>query len=211
MYPLCTHEDPVRGHHLFSLDSSDLRDCCRTTPASCRIRAHINSRQKGLATAICCGRSARLGLAVGGRRRMRRAGDSWLSSPAALAVNGGSLERLASLGDAEMREPRPRLPGGASLVRADAWSAPRDRLRYREPGRAGQSGPHRRRHASAEYEGWTAITGGPFGGGSSPPDEACSGPFCLLGTSFPQDCGCGFAPAVVGGPLPDQLTGWRES
>jgi hypothetical protein len=44
-----------------------------------------------------------------------------------------------------------------------------------------------------------AITGGPVGGGSSPSDEACSGPFCLLGTSFPQDCGCSFPPAVVGG------------
>src|SRR6185437_6194293 len=81
-----------------------------------------------------CRRSARLGLAIGGRQRMRRAGDSWLSSPAALAVNSGSLERLASLGDAEMREPDPRRPVGASLVRADTWSAPRDRLRCREPG-----------------------------------------------------------------------------
>src|SRR6478672_4465257 len=29
-----------------------------------------------------------------------------------------------------------------------------------------------------------AITGGPFGGESSPSDEACSGPFRLLGTWF---------------------------
>ena len=38
--------------------------------------------------------------------------------------------------------------GGAFLVDADVWSAPRDRLRCREPGRAGQSCPAHRRRAS---------------------------------------------------------------
>jgi hypothetical protein len=49
-----------------------------------------------------------------------------------------------------------------------------------------------------------AITGGPFGGGSSPLTRPA-------GDMVPQDCGCRFAPAVVVGALPDQLTGWRKS
>jgi hypothetical protein len=36
--------------------------------------------------------------------------------------------------------PAPGYLGGRLSFRADVWSAPRDRLRCREPGRAGQSG-----------------------------------------------------------------------
>jgi len=74
---------------------------------------------------------------------------SWWSSPAALAVNSGSLERLASLGDAQMREPRPddrsgRLSFGLTLGRPPVTGS------VAESRAAGQSGPHRRHHASAE-------------------------------------------------------------
>jgi hypothetical protein len=63
--------------------------------------------------------------------------------------------------------PPPPKGGGASPVRADVWSAPRDRLRCREPGRARQSCPHRRCNASAEWDCWTRHCEG-AGGGSSP-------------------------------------------
>src|SRR5689334_2536233 len=54
-----------------------------------------------------------------------------------------------------------------------------------------------------------AITGGPFGGGPAP-RRGLLGPVLLVGDMVPQDCGCSFAPAVLGGPLPDELTGWRH-
>ena len=99
---------------------------------------------------------------------MRRAGDSWLSSPAALAVNSGSLEPLASLGDAEITEPRPRLPGGASLVRGDAWSAPVTGS-VTENRAASDSLAHTADARQAQNrKAGPAITGGPFGGGSRP-------------------------------------------
>ena len=43
-----------------------------------------------------------------------------------------------------------------------------------------------------------AITGGPFGGGSSPSDEACSGPYCLLGTWFHRTAAVASRPQCSG-------------
>jgi hypothetical protein len=76
------------------------RGASRVTAGDRRIRAHINSRQTGLATAICA-RSARLGLAVGDTGECAGQVTSGSAHRRLWAVNSGSLERLASLGDAK--------------------------------------------------------------------------------------------------------------
>jgi hypothetical protein len=93
----------------------------------------------------------------------------------------------------------PAHPTGFKNLTAHAacWSAPRDRLRPREPGRAEQSCPARARHASAQLRTLDPplrrahlVTGPALRRGHSAPG----------GTSFPEDCRSGLSPAVVGGP-----------
>jgi len=127
-----------------------------------------------------------------------------LSSPAALAVSSGSLERLASLGDAEMREPRPGYRAG-HLSFVLTLGRPPVTGSVAENRAAPDSLAHTADATQAQNKkAGPAITGGPFGGGSSPLTRPA-------GDMVPQDCGCRFAPAVVVGALPDQLTGWRKS